>query len=225
MNIESANTELNSNSNDSDIEKLGTKIKVARVEVVSLEHPDDRKEGYCGECLPPPPPDIVQRNNLPEFSIVLPLDVFEFDPAEEEITSLVIIGTTKGKEFKVTKIAGLESNSRVQNLQEIVLRSSLISRLEGLRHLSATLTKLELYDNQIDDVDVECLSSLKNLRILDLSFNALRSMDFLEECDFPFLEELYIAQNKLRKIEGLRNTPSLRILDLGANRIRVFLYS
>ena len=37
--------------------------------------------------------------------------------------------------------------------------------------------------------------------------------------------ELYIAQNKLRKIEGLEGLSKLRILDLGANRIRVRKHS
>jgi Leucine-rich repeat (LRR) protein len=39
----------------------------------------------------------------------------------------------------------------------------------------------------------------------------------------PNLEELYLAQNKLRKITGIREMRNLRILDLGANRIRVIL--
>jgi protein phosphatase 1 regulatory subunit 7 len=37
----------------------------------------------------------------------------------------------------------------------------------------------------------------------------------------PLLQELYVAQNKLRKIEGLDGLVHLRTLDLGANRIRV----
>jgi Leucine-rich repeat (LRR) protein len=37
----------------------------------------------------------------------------------------------------------------------------------------------------------------------------------------PNLEELYLAQNKLRKISGIQEMRHLRILDLGANRIRV----
>ena len=39
------------------------------------------------------------------------------------------------------------------------------------------------------------------------------------EC--PLLEELYVAQNKLRKMEGLQGLSNLKVLDLGANRIRV----
>ena len=56
------------------------------------------------------------------------------------------------------------------------------------------------------------------MRILDLSFNAIRDMSAVASC--PLLEELYIAQNKLRKIEGLIGMGHLKILDLGANRIR-----
>jgi len=56
--------------------------------------------------------------------------------------------------------------------------------------------------------------------VLDLSFNAIREMIPLAGC-CPLLEELYIAQNKLRQIEGLEGLVHLRTLDLGANRIRV----
>lgn len=167
----------------------------------------------CVVCVPPPPP--------PALRVVLPTDVIDLDSqAEDDLSTMVVIGTSS-RESKVTKIAGLEAQKRLLNLQELVLRSCLISKIEGLNHLAGTLTKLELYDNQIDEVDMDCLKSLHLLRILDLSFNALRSMDFLAECNFVHLEELYLAQNKLRKIEGLEGKSSLKVLDLGANRIRV----
>ena len=62
------------------------------------------------------------------------------------------------------------------------------------------------------------LDLLNNLQILDLSFNSIRSLIPLQCC--PLLEELYVAQNKLRMIEGLDGLIHLRVLDLGANRIR-----
>jgi Leucine-rich repeat (LRR) protein len=214
-----------------DIADTGNTISISNPKNDGAAVNDISPEQLCGECLPPPPPALVSRKQSHEAMIVLPMDVFEMDSVgsphgsnDAEVLSLVIIGTTRGREYKVTKIAGMENNPKVQNLRELVLRSCLISRLEGVKHLAPTLTKLELYDNQIEDIDVDCITALRNLRILDLSFNALRSMDFLKECDFPFLEELYIAQNKLRKIEGLESVPSLRILDLGANRIRVRKY-
>lgn len=45
--------------------------------------------------------------------------------------------------------------------------------MEGIENL-LTLRKLELYDNQIEQIS--SLEKLSNLRILDLSFNAIRSM-------------------------------------------------
>jgi len=182
--------------------------------------PDLNNMAECVVCLPPPP-NSHSRNEIPALRVVLPIDVIDFDSqAEDDLSSLVVIGTSS-RDSKVTKIAGLETQKKLLNLQEVILRSCLISKIEGLKHLAGSLTKLELYDNQIDEVDMDCLTSLHSLRILDLSFNALRSMDFLAECNFVQLEELYLAQNKLRKIEGLEGKTSLKVLDLGANRIRV----
>lgn len=92
-----------------------------------------------------------------------------------------------------------------------------MSQIEGLEE-NIQLEKLELYDNHIENITG--ISHLRNLRILDLSFNAIREMiPLVDIC--PMLEELYVAQNKLRQIEGLEGLVHLRTLDLGANRIRV----
>lgn len=80
------------------------------------------------------------------------------------------------------------------------------------------LEKLELYDNHLERVSH--IEHLSNLRILDLSFNAIREMIPLVT-HVPLLEELYMAQNKLKEIVGLEGLTELRVLDLGANRIRV----
>ena len=90
--------------------------------------------------------------------------------------------------------------------------------MDGINENLSTLTKLELYDNQIEKIS--SISFLRNLIILDISFNSIRDMSPVSMCS-PTLEELYIAQNKLRKIEGISHLTNLRILDLGANRIRV----
>lgn len=88
--------------------------------------------------------------------------------------------------------------------------------MEGVDSLVG-LHKLELYDNYIKQL--VGLENLANLKVLDMSFNAIRDMSPVSAC--PLLEELYLAQNKLRKIQGIRELRQLRILDLGANRIRV----
>lgn len=88
--------------------------------------------------------------------------------------------------------------------------------MKGVESL-VTLEKLELYDNQIERVSH--IEQLSGLRILDLSFNAIREMVPLAPY-LPHLEELYMAQNKLKEIAGLEGLTQLRVLDLGANRIR-----
>lgn len=103
------------------------------------------------------------------------------------------------------------------HIQVLILRSCLVSQIEGIEELSM-LEKLELYDNHIETI--RNIEHLNNLKVLDLSFNAIREMVPLVGC-CPLLEELYIAQNKLRTIEGLEGLVHMRTLDLGANRIRV----
>jgi len=56
------------------------------------------------------------------------------------------------------------------------------------------LTKLELYDNSIEEL--EGLDCLPQLTVLDMSYNSVRSMASVAHC--PRLEEIYLAQNKLR---------------------------
>lgn len=58
-------------------------------------------------------------------------------------------------------------------IKDLVLRSCLVGSMEGIENLS-TLRKVELYDNQIEQISG--LERLSNLIILDLSFNAIRNM-------------------------------------------------
>jgi len=51
-----------------------------------------------------------------------------------------------------------------------------------------------------------------------MSYNSIRSMAPVAHC--PKLQELYLAQNKLRELSGLENLSSLQKLDVGGNRIR-----
>ena len=145
----------------------------------------------------------------PADRIVEPLDVISPTPEIGE-ECVCVIGT---RGVKVTRIAGLEYLSN--SLQELVLRSNLIASMEGVQSLRI-LTKLELYDNQIENVSH--VEDLKQLKILDLSYNSIRSMAPVSAC--PLLEELYLAQNKLKEIEGVAGLVHLKCLDLGANRIR-----
>lgn len=149
---------------------------------------------------------VAERKPGPAERLLCPKDVIQFDDDDEIV---YVVGTKDGK---VTKIEGLEN---MRNIKQLILRCCLISSMDGVQTLE-TLTKLELYDNQIERIS--CVERLQSLVILDISFNSIRDMSPV--ASLPLLEELYIAQNKLRRISGLENMKHLRILDLGANRIR-----
>ena len=168
---------------------------------------------FCEPCAP-----LIEKENgneneeesiPPSQRNITPHDVIDI---KDDDDSIVIIGT---RGSKVTRLTSLKD---MRCLSVLTLRSCLISSTKGIESPNLiTLTKLELYDNQIEDING--IQSLTNLIILDLSYNGIRDMSPVSNC--ILLEELYIAQNKLRKIEGLNNMQNLRILDLGANRIRL----
>mmetsp|Transcript_20308 Transcript_20308/g.29903 ORF Transcript_20308/g.29903 Transcript_20308/m.29903 type:complete len:420 (+) Transcript_20308:127-1386(+) len=154
----------------------------------------------------------------PAMVIRYPSDVLEFSNSPEE-TELTIVGTAG---HKITKM-GTDLASRCSpNLTHLVLRSHLIHKMEGLRGFEK-LELLELYDNMVDSLDDlnegEDGKPGVTLRVLDMSYNAIRDMGPVQFC--PNLQELYLANNKLKTMAGLRHLSKLRKIDLGANRLRV----
>ncbi|GAA5828336.1 hypothetical protein JCM11251_006203 [Rhodosporidiobolus azoricus] len=92
--------------------------------------------------------------------------------------------------------------------------------LQGLKELE----ELDLYDNSLKSV--KGLEGLDSLTSLDLSFNLLRSVSPLNDPSpsslyaYPKLTHLYLIQNKLSKIEGVKHRTGLEYLEYGGNRIR-----
>ncbi|GAA5838538.1 hypothetical protein JCM3766R1_006005 [Sporobolomyces carnicolor] len=86
------------------------------------------------------------------------------------------------------------------------------------------LEELDLYDNSLKSV--KGLEGLDAITSLDLSFNLLRSVSPLNDAStsspyaYPNLTHLYLIQNKLSKIEGVRDRLGLTYLEYGGNRIR-----
>ena len=146
-----------------------------------------------------------------EMPIRYPHDVAEISSDELEI---IIVGTAGQKITFMSDDFYTQCNP---NLESLVLRSHLISEIKGIQGFTK-LEVLELYDNQLKSL--ACLEGPgPNLRILDMSYNAIRDMMPVTLC--PNLTELYLANNKLKEIKGLKGLKMLRKLDLGANRIRV----
>lgn len=139
-----------------------------------------------------------------------------------EDTEVVIVGTAGQK---ITVLGDDFANPDRTNLEELtslVLRSHLIKDMSGLGSLPK-LETLELYDNMVQSLDEESLKGCgrTTLRILDMSYNSIRSMAPIQFCNGETLTELYLANNKLKEMCGLKHLKNLRKLDLGANRLRV----
>jgi len=183
----------------------------------------------CAENIDQNPANIVR----------YPWDVTDIDPNETELT---IVGTAGEK---ITRMGSNLHTKVSPNMTQLVLRSHLIRTMEGIGQLKH-LELLELYDNQIDELreldgsigssnddklvekeeeDEKKEKSIsdglpgKNLRVLDISYNAIRDMGPVSVCSN--LQELFIAQNKIKSIKGIKHLKLLRKIDLGANRIRV----
>ena len=61
---------------------------------------------------------------------------------------------------------------------------------------------------------------LRPAQVLDISFNQICRIEGLQDSGLCALRELYLANNKISEIEGLGALPSLRLLELGSNKIR-----
>jgi protein phosphatase 1 regulatory subunit 7 len=159
-------------------------------------------------------------NKVKGRDIRYPSDCMDYTNDPEE-TYLEIIGTAG---LKITNMGKDLSKTCSPNLTHLILRSHLISKMEGIKGFQK-LELLELYDNQIEyleelgDDETKERNMGESLKTLDMSYNVIRSMEPVKFC--PNLTELYLANNKLKSLQGLQNLTSLRKIDLGANRIRV----
>lgn len=71
-----------------------------------------------------------------------------------------------------------------------------------------------------DTIVFRVLKKLKWLRVLDLSFNLVRTVP--EALQYlPSLHTVYFVQNRISKISNLQASVSMRSLELGGNKIRV----
>ncbi|KAL1897376.1 protein phosphatase regulatory subunit Sds22 [Sporothrix stenoceras] len=110
---------------------------------------------------------------------------------------------------------------RFKKLQKLCLRQNSIQSLhsDGLKAAADTLQELDLYDNLV--VHMRGVEHLVNLTSLDLSFNKIKHIKHLKP--LTKLVDLYLVANKVSSLEGLEDLPAaatLRMLELGSNRIR-----
>lgn len=109
-----------------------------------------------------------------QLPIRYPEDVTEISPEELDIC---IVGTAGQK---ITVMSDDFYKQCNPDLESLVLRSHLIQHIKGIQGFKK-LEVLELYDNQLQDLD--CLEVPgPNLRVLDMSYNAIRDMSPVGIC-------------------------------------------
>ena len=99
------------------------------------------------------------------------------------------------------------------NLEWVDYTGNAINKIENADR-NIFLKTLILDSNNIQQI--EGLKSNRCLRVLSLNGN---NIDTIENLDDLHLEELYLQQNRLRKITGLERLPNLKTLDISKNQI------
>lgn len=127
------------------------------------------------------------------------------------------------------------------NCTLLEIRKNLLHRLDVFpQHLRERLDTLDLFDNKLRSVGpyfsevgspayaASKLAQLPQplpscrwsvLRKLDLSYNQIKVIAGLDDLAGT-LEELYLVENRIKKIEGLAALTKLKLLELGGNGIR-----
>jgi hypothetical protein len=125
-----------------------------------------------------------------------PEDVADIFP---EDLAICIVGTAGQK---ITVMSDDFYKQCNPDLESLVLRSHLIKYIKGIQGF-AKLELLELYDNQLQELN--CLEVPgPNLRVLDMSYNAIRDMSPVSVC--VNLTELCKNENCLRISEKVLAT-------------------
>ncbi|GAB9465102.1 hypothetical protein Gpo141_00002521 [Globisporangium polare] len=138
------------------------------------------------------------------------------DASSDESAVRVVSRVNAGVRRIDDLVADDESDELVE---QINLHGNFLESMDGLEAFS-NVVELCLSNNFIQEVSFNALEQLVHLRILDLSANSITST--LGFPQLPRLEELSLAHNSLRALDGLTRPikfPKLRYLDLRHNDI------
>ncbi|PAV56408.1 hypothetical protein WR25_15508 [Diploscapter pachys] len=149
---------------------------------------------------------------------------------EKEIRDIEVDESTEVLDFTRRRILRVWHFEPCQNLRSLTMRWNLIKKIENLDCLGSTLTKLNLYDNQLTELEylelgdnrIKKIGGLENnikLKQLFLGANQIRKIEGLN--GHLDLYELSMPGNAITEIEGLENLPKLRFLSIAQNGIRV----
>ncbi|EDS36119.1 dynein light chain 1 [Culex quinquefasciatus] len=92
-----------------------------------------------------------------------------------------------------------------------------VEKMDGTLSTLVECEKLSLSSNMIDKVIG--LSGMKNLRVLSLARNYIKSLNGIESVG-ETLEELWVSYNLIDKLKGVESLKRLKVLYIGNNSIR-----
>eukprot|EP00940_MAST-03C_sp_MAST-3C-sp2_P000069 g69.t1 len=120
------------------------------------------------------------------------------------------------KKLVSSKVANAIPNEVIScDLSENAIDSLDFWRMKKAERQLASLKRLNLSRNNISDLHVGCTSQYHHLRVLDLSYNFIDSIDNLSFA--PGLERLNLSYNWISSVKGLEHLKRLRTLDIGDN--------
>lgn len=140
--------------------------------------------------------NAVFKNRREELTIKMPTTIKQALKKWEEATQ------RKAAESKEIKLIGV---------------SPPIEKMEGPFHLLVNLEKFSLSTNMISSITN--LQSFKNLKVLSLGRNVLKSLQGIEAAA-DTLEQLWISYNQIDKLKPLRNMLKLKVLYMAHNFVR-----
>lgn len=109
--------------------------------------------------------------------------------------------------------------AQLSNCTSLSMRKNLIHDLVDFpEHLRERLVELDFFDNKIRKIG-SFFNGFLCLTKLDLSYNQIKEISGLEPLA-PTLTELYLVENRIKEVRGLETLVSLRVLELGGNRLR-----
>ncbi|KAJ1515348.1 hypothetical protein HMI56_005550, partial [Coelomomyces lativittatus] len=148
--------------------------------------------------------EFIYDDYLVERPVRLMKDYFLFS----EVTNLIL------DDAQLQKVELLSTLSHVHVLS---LRNNQLKNIDGLAQLTH-LEKLFLGGNALTNIDA--LSSLQQLQVLDCSCNLIQSIHFSGSRPFPKLIHFNINGNQIDSLETFKQFPSLQELYLAYNKVQ-----
>ena len=95
-----------------------------------------------------------------------------------------------------------------------------IEKLDGPFHILINCEKLSLSTNMI--VNIQNLQVLRNLRVLSLGRNLIKSLQGIEGVA-DTLQQLWISYNQIDKMKPIRNMVNLKTLYMAHNLVNIII--